>query len=348
LVGRLMSYRLDPDRPLWEAWVVEGLDGDRWALVLKVHHSIADGLGGMALFGQLLDGAPAGSTRSAPRAAAHRPLVGRLAAAVRAPARTASVASGLARAIDRTLRYANGLRPTSASSLNGALGTSRRYRTCSVELADVAAVRAAYGGTVNDVVLAMVTHGFRGLLIARGEPPVRDAVRCLVPVSMRTAEQAREGANRIGVLLTELPVQYRETSVAYKLLRTRLTALKTSGEARVGANGFALADLLPPPFVAAALALLRRVPQRVVTTIATNVPGPRSQQTLLDRRMVALYPYVPIADRIRIAVAVTSYVDHLHFGVTCDRTSVPDADAFVAAMQEGLADLVKSAASTVE
>lgn len=340
LVGRLMSNRLDPDRPLWEAWLVEGLDGGRWALVVKVHHSLVDGLGGMALFGELLDDAPP-SPR--PRATDGSGSLGGLLDAARAPQR---LLGELVRTADGMLRYIGSLRPTAPSSLTGPLGRPRRYRMLTVDLDDVGTVRAALGGTVNDVALAMVSRGFRGLLLARGEPPRRLAVRCLVPVATRTADEAHAGANKISVLLPDLPVDASRPAVGYELIREQLAGLKSSGQAQAGGQGFAAANLLPEPLVAATMSLLRRLPQRVVTTVATNVPGPRRPQSLLGRPMLALYPYVPIAERIQLAVALTSYAGRLHFGVTCDRTAVPDADVFVAAMSEGLAELVKEAASS--
>jgi len=337
LVGRLMSHPLDPDRPLWEAWAVEGLEEGRWALLTKVHHSVVDGLGGMALFAELLDASPA----RRPLAVRTEPnLVRRLLDTTWVTGRGAGA---VLEAVAGTVRLVGSLRPTAPSSLTGALGTPRRYRTLSVALDDVRTVRETFGGTINDVVLAMVTRGFHELLLARGEPTPTGAVRCLVPVSTRSAAEAHAGANRISLLLVDLPVDSAEPAATYRLLRTRLDTLKASGEAKAGGRGFAAVDLLPAPLVAAAMNLARRVPQRVVTTVATNVPGPRAAQTLLGRRMLTLYPYVPIAEGIRIAVAVTSYRDQLHFGVTCDWAAVPDVDVFVAALADGLADLVKDA-----
>lgn len=334
LVGRIMSYRLDPDRPLWEAWVIEGVEAGRWALVTKVHHSVVDGLGGMALFGQLLDldreDAPA---LGEPRAPLPRPRE----PASPWPARLARTGSG-------ALQYVRSLWPTASSSLTGPLGSARGYRVLTVEMADVRTVRTALGGTVNDVMLAMVSRGFHDLLGARGEPVRRAGVRCLVPVATRAETQAGHGANRISALLADLPVECAETATAFAVLRERMGHLKRSGEAGAGTGGLAVANVLPSAVVAAALGVLRRVPQRVLTTVATNVPGPRRPQTLLGRPMIALYPYVPIAERIRIGVAVTSYADRLHFGITCDRASVPDVDVFVTAMADALADLVKVAA----
>ncbi|TAM86345.1 MAG: wax ester/triacylglycerol synthase family O-acyltransferase [Jatrophihabitans sp.] len=335
-VGQLVSQRLDPDRPLWESCTIEGLQGGRWAVLVKVHHSLVDGLGGMALLARLLD-----AGHPAPPPPPSAALLRRVLAAAAAPPRVAAALAGSAGGL---LRYATSLWPTDPTSLTGPLGRARRYRTLTVDCADVRTVRAALGGTVNDVVLTMVANAFRTLLTERGERPGTHAVRCLVPVATRTAAQADEGANRVSVVLVHLPVDCGDPATVHAVIRARMTAAKTSGEAAAGERGFAAADLVPAPVFAAAVGALRRIPQRVVTTVTTNVPGPRAPQTLLGRPMVALFPFVPIADRIRVSVAVSSYVDHLHFGITCDRATVPDADVFVAGLAAGLAGLVTAAA----
>ena len=331
LVGRVMSSRLDPARPLWEAWVVEGLEDSRWALILKVHHSAVDGVGGMALFGALLDGP------------ADQPLPRRGAPAAGRPG-ALDLVRGLGHTVEGTVRYLGILWPTPATSLIGPLNGARRFRTLTVELADVREVQDAFGGTVNDVVLAMVTRGFHGLLLDRAEAPAAHAVRCLVPVSVRAPEQAHAAANHISLMVLELPVELGDAGSAYEAVRAGTGTAKSSGQVSAGGSGLALANLVPAPVVEVVMALVRRFPQRMLTTVVTNVPGPRHAGLLLGRRMTALFPYVPIAERIRLAVAVTSYSGRLHFGVTCDRVSVPDADRFVTAMATGLTELVKDAA----
>lgn len=346
LVGRIMSAPLDPDRPLWEVWIVEGLHGDKWALVFKVHHSIVDGVGGMQTLLDLFDG-----DDRAPVAAA-KPNTLRDGARIQALGRatrrcvdfgltTVSLPVSAVRLIAAVPAGVHALRFAPTSSLNGALGRSRTYRMLSVDRVHIDAVRGRFGGTVNDVVLAMVARGFRGLLATRGEDAAPGKVRCMVPVNVRTPAQDSSGANKVSFLLVDLPVEMKEARDAYFSLRSRVHGVKKSGAKRVVQTGFALADLVPSPFASAVIAAVRRVPQRIVTTICTNVPGPPSEQTLLGRRLIALYPYVPIGDRVRIAVAVTSYAGRLHFGVTCDRKSVRDSDVFVNAMATGLRDLVK-------
>lgn len=360
LIGRLMSVPLDASRPLWEAWIVEGLAGDRWALVTKVHHSMIDGVGGMTMLAALLDqdpAAPPGPPHRQPyeppvgigrllvdaaldRAGAGVTMVRAVATAPLHPARSRARAGALVRGLPRYLALA---RPAPATSLTGPVGASRRYRTLSVDLREVTAARAALGGSVNDVVLLLVTRGFRALLLRRGESPERHAVRCLVPVSVRGIGEEADATNRVSALVVDLPVEFGSVDTAYGAVRARMTQLKRSREAVAGELVVELAAALPAFALSAGVRAVEHLPHRVITTVATNVPGPVSSRSLLGRRMVALYPYVPIADVVRIGVAVTSYDGHLHVGITCDRAAVPDADALVAGMAEASTDLAKHA-----
>jgi diacylglycerol O-acyltransferase len=344
-VGQIMSYRLDQARPLWEVWVVQGLAGGQWALVLKMHHSMVDGMGGMEVFAAFLDDVDLPVRHPAERTSAVgevREFVHAITVAVLEPRRTVQRAAGVIRG---GMGYLRAVRPFTASSVTGELGVARRYRTTSADLADVDAVRAALGGTRNDVVLAMVTRGFRELLIGRDEVAAPHAVRCLVPVAVAPKTGVE---NAVSALVVELPVDFHDPAAAYGAVVVRTREVKHSHESEAGQATLSLATHMPALLVSTVVKAVLRVPHRVLTTVTTNVPGPPLEQRLLGRRMVALFPYVPIADRIRIGVAVTSYAGRLMFGVTCDRNSVPDADAFVRALDAGLGDLLKAAREVTE
>jgi diacylglycerol O-acyltransferase len=363
LVGRLMSQHLDRDRPLWETWLVEGLEGGQWALISKVHHSMVDGIAGMDVLSTILDTSPDPTvppvtTWTPEREPAVTQLLGSalldagavpvrlvrgLGSAARRPQQTARL---VATGVRGLIGYARAVRPTAATSLAGSIGTARRYRWLSIEIADVARVRHALGGSLNDVVLAIVTRGFRALLLHRGEEPVPQAVRCLVPVSVRKSDEHGRCDNRVSALLVDLPVEFADPVTGYAAVVTRMRVLKSSDEAAAGELITELADHVPPAVLAATLHAAFRVPQRTLTTVTTNVPGPRRPLYALGRRLLAMYPYVPIADQLRIGIAVTSYDGHLFFGVTCDRDSVPDVDVLTAGIEDGLADLMKAAATT--
>lgn len=360
LVGRLMSDRLDPTRPLWETWVVEGLAHDRWALIFKIHHSMVDGLSGMALLNGVLD-----RPEGAPRPRFRRPAFDgdadplRLvvdAIGDRSLATSRSVRDVLATAvhpsavINRAVvmyrglpTYLRLLRPSCATSLSGHSDRPRRYRTLTVDLADAAAIRHALGGTINDVVLALATAGLRAVLTERGERPQQHAVRCLVPVSTRAPHEASETTNRVSAMVIELPVDFSDAMTAYAALRARVREMKHAHQSEAGELVVSIAEAIPAFALSVGVRAALRAPHRVITTVVTNVPGPRKPVYLLARRMVALYPYVPIADVLRIGVAISSYDQQLQFGVTCDRASIPDVDVMLAGMEQGLAELKKAA-----
>ena len=347
LIGRIMSYRLDDHRPLWEAWVIEGLAEDRWALLFKVHHSMVDGLGGMALFTGLLDqrgfrGVAPPAHRPRRRLDGPRVLAHSVAAVTMQPRHTLELALGVARG---GARYIAALRPFAATSLTGTLGAARRYRMCTVEGADFDLVRSALGGTRNDVALTLATRGFRELLRHRGEDIAPDAVRCLVPVAVSGTDG---DGNRVSAMLVELPVDYRDVGTTHGAMVTRMREHKQAHEAEAGEYMLEFAQHLPPMLVSAAVHAALHVPHRVLTTVVTNVPGPRQEQQLLGRRMTAVYPYVPIADRIRIGIAVSYYVDKVCIGITSDHASVDDIDVFVTAVDDAMQELAKIAQANEE
>lgn len=357
-VGRLMSGHLDRDRPLWEVWVVEGLEGERWALVTKLHHSMLDGIAGMDLLSTILDTSPdavlpladdwtpiAEPTASALVANAlldqARSVAGAVqgvATAVKHPRRSGTSAFAAAHGL---IGYARAARPTTATALTGPIGSPRRYRMASADIADVVQVKSAFGGSVNDVVLAIVTRGFRDLLVSRGEEPRPNSVRCLVPVSVRTPDEHGHVDNRVSALLADLPVEFADPMASYRAVCARMLELKASHEDIAGELLTDLAYYVSPPALAAALHIAFRLPQHAMTTVTTNVPGPKQPLYALGRRLLANYPYVPIADRLRIGIAVTSYDGRLFFGITGDRDSVSDIDVLTAGIEDGLTELVR-------
>ncbi len=362
LMGQLMSEPLDRDLPVWQDWLVEGLADGRWAMITKVHHSMADGISGTDLLSTVFDHTPDGSpapvdvwtprpepgalqlAASAVRSRAGLPA--REAAALARALRSPRTATRQAWAIGRGLAgFATATLPVGGSSLNGPLHSERLFRWTEVPLAEIAEVRAALGGTVNDVVLAAVARGFRDLLLGRGEHLGRHAVRTLVPVSVRHEDQHGTPDNRVSAILAELPVEDADPVDRLRDVSSRMRRLKRSHEAEAGQVVTELADLVPPAALASALHVAFRVPHRFLNTVTTNVPGPRTTLYLAGRRMLATYPYVPLGDRIRIGVAVTSYEGRLLFGFTADAGSTPDVEVLVAGLEDGFRELHKAAHS---
>jgi diacylglycerol O-acyltransferase len=238
--------------------------------------------------------------------------------------------------------WAGVLRPADRSSLTGPITTHRGWGWATASLADVRVVRHAFGGTVNDVVLALVTSAFRDLLLQRGEEPGPHSLRSLVPVSVR-GRHAADGpllANRVSAMVAELPVHVADPLERLGAVRAELDRLKASGEAQVGELLTEAAELAPPLLLSAGLFGGFRLPQRQLVTVTTNVPGPRATLWARGRQLRQLHPFVPIADRVRTGVAVTSYDGQLSFGVTVDAASTPDLDVLTDGIPRALAELL--------
>jgi diacylglycerol O-acyltransferase len=337
-----MSTHLDRGLPLWELWIIEGLAGGRWALVIKVHHCVVDGVGGAGLLELVLGPwrSPSEVVEPLRPPITNAPLRRSLDRHRRSPLSLVRSEAGDVRTVVRGLiQFAELAVPPPRSTLAGPIGPDRSWLPLRVPMADMRSIAIAQGCTVNDVVLAAVTRGFRDLLQGRGEATRPDSVRTLVPVSTRPEDQRGCAGNQITVLVAKLPVHLADPGARLRAVHQQTARLKRSGEAQGGALVGQLARLLPGPVVSLGLGGLLRVPQWMLGTVTTNVPGPRVPLYALGRRLRELYPYVPIADRVRIAVAVLSYDGALRFGVTADRESTPDLEVFVDGIRAGLAEL---------
>lgn len=337
LMSRVMAQRLDRGRPLWECWVVEGLQGHRWALISKVHHCMVDGVSGTELYHLLLSTDPderlpdeepplwqpnqPPSTLQVTADAAGQLMV--------SPLRLARLVVGAARApratVRRALVTARGLTalagaavPAHDSTLFGPIGRQRRYDATAVKLQDIRAICKAYDVTVNDVALAAATSAFRALLLARGEACTPNTVRTLVPVSVRAVGEEGVLENRVSCMLADLPVQLPDPVERLQAVHRHLAHLKAVHEADAGVAVTDLAAREPFLLVAPVIRAMFRLPQRNIVTVTTNVPGPRVPLYLLGRKLVRLLPYVPIASRLRFGIAILSYCDEIAFGVTGD------------------------------
>jgi WS/DGAT/MGAT family acyltransferase len=365
LMARVMTQRLDRDRPLWEYWFVRGLSDERWALISKLHHCMVDGVSGTDLFRAVLDSSP--EPRSAVeddwQPTAEPPTWRLTAGAVRElalePIEQARALGGALRsprafaqrAVDTVVglgAMAGALRPASASSLSGPIGQQRRYGWARATMPDVMLVRRHLGGTVNDVVLAAISGGFRALLLSRGETPDARALRSMVPVSVRAPGEEGIYENRVSTLFASLPVHIADPVERLDALRSQLVTLKASKEAEAGAAMTSLASYEPFPLVSLGMRLAFRLPQRNITTVTTNVPGPRQPLYACGRRTLEVIPYVPIATTVRVGIAIMSYCDTLAFGITADYDSTPDIDILVSGIQDSLGELVAVAKAVPE
>jgi WS/DGAT/MGAT family acyltransferase len=360
LMARVMSQRLDRDHPLWEYWVVEGLAGKRWGLISKVHHSMVDGVSGTDLYRAVFDTSPepappaADDWTAAPEPSAARLVSGAAADAATLPVRqalalsraTADPRRALTQATDLTravMRLVPSARPAARSSLSGQIGGQRRYAWARASLEDIRTIKRALGGTVNDVVLAAISSGFRALLIARGEQPEPHELPSLVPVSMRAPGEESIYENRVSATVADLPVHVADPVERLTLIRAELDSLKASKEAMVGG---ALADLgrySPYPLASWWVRLAFRLPQREIVTVTTNVPGPRQPLFGMGRRLEEIIPYVPIASTVRTGISIFSYDGTITFGLTGDFAANPDLDVLARGIEHGIAELLAAA-----
>jgi diacylglycerol O-acyltransferase len=238
--------------------------------------------------------------------------------------------------------FAGVVRRSESSSLNGPLGPHRRWGWARGRLSDVQLVRQAFGGTVNDVVLAAITNGFRELLEARGEPVDR-VLRTLVPVSVRRPGERGTYNNRVSAMFAELPVSIEDPVARLESIRTQMAGLKESKQAVAGETLTSLSGFAPPMLLALGARLASRLPQTTLHTGTTNVPGPQFPLYLAGRRLLESFPYIPLFAHVRVAVAIFSYDGGLSFGVSGDYDSTPDIDVLCQGIEQGLHQLVELA-----
>jgi diacylglycerol O-acyltransferase / wax synthase len=354
VAAKLFARRLDPHRPLWEEWLLDGLEGDRWAILSRVHHCMVDGIGGNELMTLVFDTEPdeqppaVASWVPAPRPSLAVRTADDLRDAITGPLRQLAAAPGLLRqATTRdVLDYSRGLVASarrlaepSAGFLNGPIGPRRRWAWTTANLNELKQIRAAHGGTINDVVLAAITGAFRDLLAHRHGLTEGLVVRSLVPVSVRGPDEAGAITNRVSAVLANLPVGEPDPLRRLSLIRQQMDNVKHTHQAVSAEVLTGMLGLAAPMWLAHGTQAAFRIRQPLVQTVTTNVPGPRRSLYLLGRRLTALYPYVPIGNAVRISVAIVSYVDTVAFGVTADYDSSPDLDVFVAGIRGGLAEL---------
>lgn len=342
-VGMIMEERLDRDHPLWQTWLIEGLAGGQWAVLIKIHHSMADGIAGMNIQRLLLD-EPAGATPGEKTGGDGNSLVTMLLSPLH-PRHLLRSATGMARGM---LTMLTGFLPVASSSLSGPIGKQRRYELAHAKLSELHEIGHAFGATVNDVVLTAVSGALRQVLLDRGERPSAHSVRALVPVSTRHGETAGDSAhNQVSLLLPMLPVDISRPVDRLTAVHGRLSALKSSEEASAGAavtNAARFGPFGPRSWV---IRVAAGLPQRSIVTVATNVPGPRRRLFLLGRQILQIHPYVPLAIRMRTGVAVLTYRDHVSFGITSDVDSAPKPGLLSGAIEGELAELLAMARTSV-
>ncbi len=360
LMGRLMSQELDRERPLWEMWLVEGLPRRQWALISKVHHCMVDGVSGTDLMTVLMDRAPDVEIAPPPpwtpdpEPSDVRLMIDAVAGLPRAAgSQMAAVLHG-AGSPGETLRRLGdtfaGLRSlgkrtvalSSPLSIQGSIGMHRRWAVARCTLADAKAIRRAFGGSVNDVVLTAITAAFRDLLVQRGDVVDDATISSLVPVSIRSGDDHTYN-NQVSMMIAELPVSIADPLDRLSAVTTGMAELKRSNQATAGAAASGLVDLVPPALFAAgaraAMTVMRHAPQHTINTVTTNVAGPAFPLFALGREMVEYLPFVPLSPGVRIGVAILSYNGRVAFGITGDYDTAPDVQTMAEGIEAAIAEL---------
>jgi len=361
LTARIFSQQLDRSKPLWEMWLIEGLEENRFALITKTHHSLIDGIAGVDLATVLFDLSP----DPPPLPTSGRPwqphtepgTAHLLAAGLQGAMRTGlTLAEGAMDALahpERALARAReaaegvgeivwaGLNPAPETPLNVPIGPHRRFVGVASQLEDFKIVKNTFGGTVNDVVLAVVAGALRSFLISRGRRTAGVEMRALVPVSVRAEDDREGGGNRIVVMRGPLPVYISDPLNRLRFVSNAMDGLKESKQA-LGAEMIAGAQNFAPPTILAQASRLN-FSTRLFNLIVTNVPGPQFPLYVLGREMLQAIPVAFLPENHALAIAIMSYNGQMNFGLLGDFDALPDIDVIGKNIAAELANLVSLA-----
>ncbi len=362
LAGRIVSQQLDRSKPLWELWVVEGLSDDRFAIIAKIHHCMIDGLSGVDLTTILLNVTPTSEIEPAPEWTP-RPAPTSTELAVASAARTAritierltsvgSLLSDSKATLDRVANTAaaalNSLRSgwlsmADKTPINADIGPNRRFDWTQISLKDIKRIKNGLGGTVNDAVLAVVAGALRHFFLAHREFDVEGLeFRIMNPVSTRKADQRGALGNQVAMWLIELPLDEPDPAARLEVIKRETTRLKRTDQA-LGAS--TLVDLSRgTPITLLSLASRVAGPRvRPFNMTVTNVPGPQFPMFLLEAKMLASYPIVPLWAQHGLGIALFSYDGTLFWGIHADYDAVPDTDAFIDSIHTSAGQLLNAA-----
>jgi diacylglycerol O-acyltransferase / wax synthase len=353
LAARIFSQQLDRTKPLWELWLVEGLEGDRFAIVGKSHHALVDGVSGVDITTVLFDLEPEPSQppvrppKWAPRpeptdlkllsdalrerATSPREIVRGVRAALRGPRQ---VLSG----IGATGKMLGAGMSAPSTPFNVEIGPHRRLAFVRSDLGDLKRVKNEHGGTVNDVVLSVVTGALGNYLRARGHDTEGLELRAMVPVSVRAEEEHGALGNRISAMMAPLPVWCEDPVERLRLVTEAMGDLKGSGQA-VGAEILTRITDFAPTTIASQAARLQPA-QRFFNLVITNVPGPQFPLYVLGRRMESIFPMVPLARRQALCVGIMSYDGKVNFGLVGDFDAMADLESFGLDLEAAIEEVV--------
>jgi diacylglycerol O-acyltransferase / wax synthase len=361
LAGRVFAQQLDRDKPLWEIWIVDGLEGDRFALLSKTHHALVDGISGVDIISVLFDTSPEPAAPADPgdrwlprplptqvqllgealveRTTIPAEVVRSVRAVFRGPRRILAGARDAAVGVG-AMAWA-GLNPAPTSPYNQSIGPHRRFTWVRADLGEIKAIKNELGGTVNDVVLATVAGGLGKHLRRRGQNTDGLELKAMIPVSVRADVERGALGNRVAAMMAPLPVWCQDPVARLDIVREELKGLKSSGQA-VGAQVLTeLTGFAPPTVMGQAARLVSR--QRMFNLVVTNVPGPQFPLYLAGRKMLDPFPMVPLAKNQALGIALLSYAGKINFGLVGDWDLMWDLDEFADDLRESLEELAGAA-----
>jgi diacylglycerol O-acyltransferase / wax synthase len=361
LAARIFSQQLDRSKPLWELWLVEGMEDGRFAVIGKSHHALVDGVSGVDITTVLydLDREPKRPPSSPPpwlarpeptdtqllgdalkeRITSPKEIVRGVRAAFRGPRQVLRGVTATGKMVGAGMR-------APATPFNVEIGPHRRFAMTQVQLADFKRVKDANGGTVNDVILAVVSGAIGRYLRARGHDTEGLELRAMVPVSIREAEEHGALGNRISAMMAPLPVWCEDPVERLHLVTEQMGDLKASGQA-VGAEILTrLTDFAPTTIVSQAARL--QPAQRFFNLVVTNVPGPQFPLYVLGRQMESIFPMVPLARKQALCIGIMSYNGQINFGLIGDYDAMADLDSFALDLEAATEEAIATAPPAFE
>ena len=362
LAAGLFQEKLDRNKPLWEMYLVRGLEGDRTALISKVHHCLVDGVSGIELLMIVLDVSADPPPTQSVQTEEKPPVPGPVRLFANAALDTMSqrldrildqqstfvdwLTTGadrtrsIGRAIENSRPYLNV--PVVRAPFNQPLRRDRKLAVSEFSFAEIRAIRQAVGGTVNDVCLAVLGGAVGRYLEMHQQTTEGRSFRILTPVNVRREDEKGALGNRVSMLLVEVPVGIRDPIERLKIINARTTSLKERNVAD-GINIFAEMSADVPPMIQGFMGNLPTPPNTLANMVCTNVPGPMIPLFTVGHRLVAHYPMVPLGWEMGVGCGVTSYNQKLYFGLMADAAAAPDVNRLKEFLDQAYVELRSAA-----
>ena len=359
LVGRLMGRPLDRSRPLWEMYLIEGLESRQFAIVTKTHQAVVDGFSAIDLSQVMLDVSPNArmttveAWRPRPEPSSLELVAAAVSDNVVHPSQAVDLARRSASTVGAVATQASGrvmdalssamfvARQTPASPLNVPIGSARRFATVDFRFADVRALHRAAQASVNEVVLGVITGALRSWMQARGDRvEQRSELRAVVPIST-TGPQSPLSAFLVDLPIGEPDPLVRLQRIGFAMAQFRDAISLLGAQAIIGMAGFG-----PPTLHALGARLAANLSNRVYNLAITNVPGPQQPLFVAGARLLATYPVMPLVKNQALSIGLTSYDGGLFFGLNADRDAIADLDDLAACLIEALRELQEAVRSS--